>query len=320
MPTRQVEDTSPEKKQRIRYTCERCSAETDALSGTERLEKQLCRTCYGKGKDRRKKQLNHLSGKEWASFSISVEEYPDTRSRKQKLHGACFPESLARQQIRIFTKRGETVLDPFVGVGTTLDVAKELERRGIGLDINPDFIEIAKSDIGDDSNFRLICDDIKNLPDYVKSESIDFVLTSPPYANLLKKVKDSFAYKWQEHSKLDPISNPRPYTSSPRDFGNMSYENFLEALEEAMKLTFDALKSDAYAVWVVKDFRDLEHGKPYVNLHGDVIQCGENAGFTLWDIKIYDQTRFRPLVCLGYPSRNFYLNIGHSYMLTFKKV
>jgi hypothetical protein len=70
----------------------------------------------------------------------------------------------------------------------------------------------------------------------------------------------------------------------------------------------------------VKDYRDLKSGVPYVNFHSDVIRAAETAGFTLWDIRIYDQTRYRPLVVLGYPSRNYYLNIGHSYVLIFKKI
>jgi hypothetical protein len=80
------------------------------------------------------------------------------------------------------------------------------------------------------------------------------------------------------------------------------------------------VKPDHYAAWVVKDFRDLKGSIPYVNFHGDVIRIATEAGWTPWDIRIFDQTKFRPLVILGIPSRNFYLNIGHSYILIFKKV
>ena len=75
----------------------------------------------------------------------------------------------------------------------------------------------------------------------------------------------------------------------------------------------------AYAVWVVKDFRALGEGVPYVNLHGHLMERAERAGLTPWDVRIYDQTRYRPLVCLGYPSRRFYLNIGHSYLVVLRK-
>ena len=101
--------------------------------------------------------------------------------------------------------------------------------------------------------------------------------------------------------------------------GNLSYKEFFEVIDKVFEDIYYVLKDDCYAVWVVKDYRDFNHGKPYVNFHSDIIRSAEKAGFILWDIRIYDQTDFRPLVVLGYPSRNFYLNIGHSYILIFKK-
>ena len=306
---------------RDEYTCIRCQTSTDAVNGTQRYSQLLCRDCFGKAQDNRPKELNDLSGREWASFSRSVEEYPDTRSMKQRDHGACFPVSLAAQHIRMFTKAGEVVFDPFVGVGTTMDAARSLGRKGIGIDLNPKFIQIAQEDLlGTNGDFRLICDDARNMAMYLEPESVDFVLTSPPYSNLLKSVKGAFAYKWREHSRLDPIINPTPYTSSKNDLGNMTYDEFCEAITQVMALCRNVLKPGGYSAWVVKDFRKLKENIPYVNLHNDVITCAERGGLTLWDIRIYDQTRFRPLVCLGYPSKKFYLNIGHSYILIFRKI
>ena len=100
----------------------------------------------------------------------------------------------------------------------------------------------------------------------------------------------------------------------------MEYSEGIRAIAGIMEKCYAVQKPNTYAVWVVKDFRDLKRKIPYINFHGDVIRCAESAGYTLWDIRIYDQTNFRPLVCLGYPSRNYYLNIGHSYMLVFKKM
>lgn len=311
-------------RKRENFICVTCSSETDAPPSTKRSEQRLCRECFGKGEDRRPRQLNELTGSEWAKYSKSIQAYPDTRLDKQRAHGACFPKSLAFQQIEIFTKTGETVLDPFLGVGTTLDAAMELGRNGIGIELNPKFAAIAKHDLRFAADLslsqRVIIDDARNLTRHVKPESVDFILTSPPYSTLLKSVKGNFAYKWREHSTLDPISNPRPYSSKKEDLGNMPYDGFLSAIEEVMKASLVVLRPDCYAVWVVKDYRDLKNKIPYVNFHGDVISVATRAGFTLWDIRVYDQTKFRPLVCLGFPSRNFYLNIGHSYLLTFKKV
>lgn len=303
----------------IAYDCVKCGNATDAKQGTKRLAIQFCRDCFGKRKDLRQNRLNNLNGKEWAGFSKSVEDYPGNRTEKQREHGACYPLSLAKQQISIYTKKGHTVFDPFLGVGTTAEAAEMLGRKSIGIELNKKFVELAKKDIKNKENHTIIQGDARNLLKHIAPNSIDFQLTSPPYGNLLKTVKGEFAFKWKEHSKMNTVKNPIPYSSDIKDLGNLPYAEFISSIENIFKDSLKVLKDGAYAVWVVKDYRDLEEKKPLVNFHSDIIRAAENAGLTLWDIKIYDQTKFRPLVVLGYPSNNYYLNIGHSYILVFRK-
>lgn len=59
-------------------------------------------------------------------------------------HPAIFPESLAKDHIISWSNEGDTVLDPFVGSGTTLKMCKILNRNGIGFDSNPDYEPIIK--------------------------------------------------------------------------------------------------------------------------------------------------------------------------------
>lgn len=58
---------------------------------------------------------------------------------------AIFPECIARDHILSWSNPGDVVLDPFCGSGTTLKMAKETGRRGIGIEINPDYCEIIKT-------------------------------------------------------------------------------------------------------------------------------------------------------------------------------
>lgn len=64
-----------------------------------------------------------------------------------KNHSAVFPESLPEWFIKLFTKEGDLVLDPFVGSGTTSAVAKQLKRNSIGIDLMQEYIDYAKERI-----------------------------------------------------------------------------------------------------------------------------------------------------------------------------
>lgn len=60
-------------------------------------------------------------------------------------HSAAFPIELPTWFIKLFTAEGDVVLDPFVGSGTTTQVAKEMGRNFVGIDINPEYAALAAS-------------------------------------------------------------------------------------------------------------------------------------------------------------------------------
>ncbi len=64
-----------------------------------------------------------------------------------KNHSAAFPEELPEWFIKLFTKERDTVLDPFMGSGTTLNVANRMKRNSIGIDIVPEYYEMVKKQI-----------------------------------------------------------------------------------------------------------------------------------------------------------------------------
>jgi len=64
-----------------------------------------------------------------------------------KCHGAIFPVELAKKVISNFSKEGETILDPFMGTGTTGIECKSLNRNFIGIEIDPDYFKIAEKRI-----------------------------------------------------------------------------------------------------------------------------------------------------------------------------
>ena len=64
-----------------------------------------------------------------------------------KSHSAAFPEELPEWFIKLFTKENDTVLDPFMGSGTTVIVSNRMKRNAIGIDITPEYYELVKEQI-----------------------------------------------------------------------------------------------------------------------------------------------------------------------------
>lgn len=59
-------------------------------------------------------------------------------------HPAQFPEALAKDHLQSWSNPGDIVLDPFAGSGTTLKAAKELNRRYVGIEVNPEYVKICE--------------------------------------------------------------------------------------------------------------------------------------------------------------------------------
>lgn len=278
------------------------------------------------------KPLNDLTGSEWAQKSKSVVLFNGTIAKKRKLHGAAFPLSLAKHFIETYTSVGDTVLDPFVGVGTTLDAAELLGRDSVGFETNKEFAQLAKQGVDDvdrtlgdfygNVNRNIYNKSCTLLKKYVEKDSIDLILTSPPYSNLLNITIENFAssdYSKNQY-KGEGRKLPKPYSKEDKDFGNLSWSNYCRKIKKLMKDLLSIARPGSYNVWVVRDFRDMEEGIPLVNLHGKIIELGTKAGWILSDVIIWDQTSQRKLVKMGgAKSRRFYYNIGHSYIVVFRK-
>ncbi|MBI4722169.1 MAG: site-specific DNA-methyltransferase [Candidatus Stahlbacteria bacterium] len=91
------------------------------------------------------KEESKLTDEEWNQYFTGHWNFP---GEKQNKHLAMFPEELPRRLIKMFSFVGDTVLDPFLGSGTTTLVAKTLKRNSIGYEINKDFLPIIKEKFG----------------------------------------------------------------------------------------------------------------------------------------------------------------------------
>ena len=259
------------------------------------------------------RRANDLDGREWTSHSISI--WKDIKKTGDEIHldhPAMFPIMLVKRIIRCFTTSSEKlILDPFVGSGSTLVGACLLSRKGIGFEIYPDYIELAKQRLSvytrneGSPSFVIYPYDAKNLSDFVEPNSIDFCFTSPPYWNILTQRRTA------DYKKV------RNYGNSEKDLGRINnYKDFLEALGTVFYEVLKVLKPGKYCVVNVMDLRK---GSRFYPFHSDLAKELEKIGYVFDDIIIWDRSHeYSNLRPLGYPAV-FRINKVHEYLLIFQK-
>ncbi|MEM1671634.1 MAG: DNA methyltransferase, partial [Archaeoglobaceae archaeon] len=126
------------------------------------------------------KEMSKLSKEEWKEFFSGHWNFAGER---QIMHEAMFPEELPKRLIKMFTFVSDVVLDPFLGSGTTLRAAINLERNGIGYEINEAFLPIIKQKLSENLSF------INAKVEIIKrSEKIE-IEDSPEYQPNIKDAK-----------------------------------------------------------------------------------------------------------------------------------
>jgi DNA modification methylase len=273
-------------------------------------------------------KLNDLTGTQWLPETKSYlfqkglgASHPHAQIEKQ--HPAPFSYQDIQRLIEFFTKKGDTVLDPFLGVGSTLKAAALCERNGIGIELSPKWSELARQRLdievgeGTSEKYTIITGDSCVELKLLERNSVDFIVTSPPYWAILNKKADHKVKK--ERLENDLATN---YSDDSQDLGNIgSYEDFLDVLtEEIFKEAAEVLKPDKYMNIVVSDFR---HKNEFISFHSDLIQrlnkkrLLNNYELSLQGVKTLLQNH-KSLLPYGYPFA-YVENIHHQYILVFRK-
>jgi DNA modification methylase len=207
-------------------------------------------------------KLNNLQPKDWLKFQKSWFVHNPPPRRKDVLqHPAKFPETLAQEFIEFFTKKGQTVLDPMVGTGSTLVACLRAKRSGIGIELNPQYAAIAKQIVASEAKLldartaktihvEVIEGDAAEVAARLHGP-IDYVITSPPYWNMLRARGAETQKKRRMAPGLDVF-----YSDDPRDLGNLAdYDEFVERLAQIYEALYPALKDKAYLTIIVKNVK-----------------------------------------------------------------
>jgi site-specific DNA-methyltransferase (adenine-specific) len=146
------------------------------------------------------KEKSKLTTEEWNEYFYGHWNFAGERQDK---HLAMFPEELPKRLIKMFSFIGDTVLDPFLGSGTTCLAARNLGRNAIGYEINKDFLPVIKSKLKPTDieiiyqeklkvNFK---DEIKKLP-YIFKDPVKFDKKIDP-----KKLRFGSRIDYSDHSR-----------------------------------------------------------------------------------------------------------------------
>ena len=157
--------------------------------------------------DKELKELSRITKEEWKEYFSGHWNFGGA---KQDGHIAMFPEELPRRLIKMFSFVGDTVLDPFLGSGTTSLAAKKLNRNSVGYEINPEFIPFIKRKLNieqrDIYNTRYEFITQKNIKTDYKKEINELPYIFKDFHSFDKKTDPK---KLQFGSKIDKNSGSR---------------------------------------------------------------------------------------------------------------
>lgn len=273
-----------------------------------------------RGKYNENNKLNNLTGKEWIKFSKSwFIHRPNRRKNNEILHPAKYPESLVEEFIDFFTKKNGWVLDPFLGTGSTLIAAGNLNRNAVGVELNSDYFQIAEERIEKENYKKKVIPlngNSNELKELIKTNisskrKFDFVITSPPYWNQLER--NSIRQKQRDKKGLDT-----KYSNSKEDIGNLKdYKDFIEAQAKIFDQVYDVTKSNGYLTVITNN---IYYKSKLFPLAYDTAISLTNRGKKSWvlkDEKIWLQDD-KPLIALGV-NNAWVGNRHHQYCLIFRK-
>lgn len=220
----------------------------------------------------------------------------DWATHNSKYRGNWSPY-IPRNLILRYSNECDLLLDQFVGSGTTLVEAKLLNRNIIGVDINPVALDICRKNLNFEKKINgqvsLNLGDAKNL-DFIKDNSIDFICTHPPYADIIKY--------------SDNIEG---------DISRLNVDDFLEQMKAVALECFRVLKNDKFCAILMGDTRKKGLIVP---MSFEVMKHFLAVGFKIKEIIIKEQHNCKST---GYWKANSekynFLLIAHEYLFVFKK-
>lgn len=268
------------------------------------------------GRYDKRNRLNDLTGKNWLLSTASFWKSERSADDKDAYgHPAPFLIKDVERLISMFTKKGMTVLDPFVGSGTALLAANNLGRKAIGIDINSKYKKLAEKRLrkkGHKEYQYLVGDSAKKVDDIPK---VDYVVTSSPYHNILKNKGGGIRKYNGKLFRMGAREGVESYSNKKNDLGNFEkYDDFLSAMDNIMTKVFAKLRHGKYCTLIMSDFTVNKREKC---VQADIVPMMERSGFEFCGTTALLQS-VKPLFPFGYPYA-FKINHQHHNIMNFRK-
>lgn len=212
-------------------------------------------------------KINDLNLNNWKEYQDIITdslwiigERDKSGAHRGDYHGNFIPQ-IPNQLMRRFTKKGDVVLDTFLGSGTTLIECKRLGRNGIGIELLPKIAEMAKQRISQESLFDkkvftevLVADSTKKetrqrVDEILKSHgrgNVQLIIMHPPYHDIIK-----FS------NRPDDLSNAKSVQEFLKLFGDV-VSNFLDLLERKHYLAVVIGDKYTNSEWVPLGFMTMQ--------------------------------------------------------------
>lgn len=271
--------------------------------------------------DCKKGYLSCIEARDWMKNQIGVWQfgYEPRDIRNKAVHPAAFPIAMAKRVIEQFTHKGELVLDPFVGSGTTLLAAQDLERNALGFDLKQEYVEL--------SNARVLappekgcckqmafCDDARNIVNRVEYGTVKLVFTSPPYANILNRERKNKSRRG-DLRKNDQYGKVEQYSQDPRDLGTLDANSFEQEISVIFQNMMPVFQEKAH---VLINITDAWIDGKRVPLHINIINAMRNAGYEFRNTIIWDRRNLvNRIGIFGWPSSYITMGTTFEYILDF---
>lgn len=267
--------------------------------------------------------LNCLPAKEWMKCQVGVWQFSYERSdiRTKLIHPATFPIALARRGIELFTHRGELVLDPFSGTGTTLVAARRTGRNAAGFDLKSEYTlrareRLAREPVAGEASQLAFTADARALERFLQPESVALILTSPPYANLLNRKRLNKSRRGNLRAN-DQYLRVEQYSQDPADLGTLPLDAYAGEIERIFARLLPTLRPGGHCLVNVPD---MWWEDQRVTIHIAVVERLRRAGYELRNTIIWDRTNIvNRIGIFGWPSNYITMGTTFEYLLDFRR-